>query len=71
MSVHGTERTWRSSRCMSVIGGTADDICSQRVFRLLSRQELGGSFSFFRLNAYLRGGPPGDGAIRKTPGRDK
>jgi hypothetical protein len=26
----------RSSRCMSVIGATADDICSQRVFRLLT-----------------------------------
>jgi len=33
----GTERTWRSSRCMSVIGGAADDICSQRVFRLLTQ----------------------------------
>src|SRR5260370_42243283 len=32
----GTERTWRSSRCMSVIGATADDICSPRVFRLLT-----------------------------------
>jgi hypothetical protein len=32
----GTERTWRSSRCMSAIGATADDICSQRVFRLLT-----------------------------------
>jgi hypothetical protein len=37
MSPVGTERTWRSSRCMSVIGATADDICSQRVFRLLTQ----------------------------------
>src|ERR1035437_10261754 len=37
MSVVGTERTWRSSRCMSVIGATADDICSHRVFRLLTQ----------------------------------
>src|ERR1035437_10536498 len=36
MSVHGTFRTCRSSRCMSVIGATADVICSKRVFRLLT-----------------------------------
>ena len=30
----GAERTWRSSRCMSVIGATADDICRVRVIRL-------------------------------------
>ena len=33
----GTERTWRSSRCMSVIGATADVICSKRVFPSLTQ----------------------------------
>jgi hypothetical protein len=33
----GTERTWRSGRDMSVIGATADVICSERVFRLLTQ----------------------------------
>src|SRR5664279_1588831 len=33
----GTKRTWRSGRDMSVIGATADVICSERVFRLLTR----------------------------------
>src|ERR1019366_445150 len=36
MSPIGTFRTCRSSRCMSVIGATADVICSKRVFRLLT-----------------------------------
>jgi hypothetical protein len=36
-STHGTFRTRRSSRCMSVFGATADDIYSERVFRLLTR----------------------------------
>jgi hypothetical protein len=35
-SAVGTERTWRNSRWMSVIGATAENICSQRVFRLLT-----------------------------------
>jgi hypothetical protein len=30
----GTKRTWRSSRCMSAIGATADDICSQWYFAI-------------------------------------
>jgi hypothetical protein len=32
MPLVGTERTWRRSCCMSVIGATADGIYSQRVF---------------------------------------
>src|SRR5664279_5230501 len=36
MAAVGTKRTWRSGRDMSVIGATADVICSERVFRLLT-----------------------------------
>jgi len=32
MAASGTKRTWRSNGCMSVIGATADDIWSERVF---------------------------------------
>jgi hypothetical protein len=37
-SESGTFRTCRGRRRMSVIGATADVICSQRVFRLLTQQ---------------------------------
>jgi hypothetical protein len=32
MSLIGTTRKCRRGRCMSVVGGTADHICSERVF---------------------------------------
>jgi hypothetical protein len=35
-SVVGTKRKCRRSRYMSAIGSKAEDICSQRVFRLLT-----------------------------------
>jgi hypothetical protein len=44
-STHGTFRTCRSSRCMSVIGATADVICSQRVFRLLTHKRHSGALN--------------------------
>ena len=37
VSPFSTTQTCRSSRCMSAIGATADVICSERVFRLLTR----------------------------------
>jgi hypothetical protein len=36
MSVPGTKRTWRDVRVESAIGGKADSMCSERVFRLLT-----------------------------------
>ncbi len=38
-SVVGTFRTRRSCLLMSVYGGTAENICSQRVFRILVESE--------------------------------
>ena len=38
MSLIGTNRTSRNVRVESVIGGTADDMCSGRAFRLLTQK---------------------------------
>jgi hypothetical protein len=35
-SAYGTFRTWRDVRLESAFGSKAEDICSQRVFRLLT-----------------------------------
>src|SRR5258707_2692632 len=37
MNVVGTNRTWRDVRLESAFGGLTDVICSQRIFRLLTR----------------------------------
>src|SRR5450631_3863114 len=52
-SAPGTERTWRSGRDMSVIGATADVICSERVFRLLTQLGHGHPKRYFILQALV------------------
>ena len=39
-STHGTKRSLRCSRRVSVAGGETENMCSARVFRLLTRTEL-------------------------------
>jgi hypothetical protein len=38
MSLVGTKRSWRCCHRMSVVRGEVENICSQRVFRLLTRK---------------------------------
>jgi len=40
-SVVGTKQTWRLQCAMSALGGKAENICSQREFRLLTRSSHG------------------------------